>query len=187
MLIKQITFAAVSIAAIACVIAYLHGHWAKLAMTVIVIAVMYFGPSVFGRDWYYGGFVAGLALGLLACRFETEEKKQGSGDARSAARLSERPPTFKVIMTLDYLQVWRQLSLGDEEQTAVEKEVEIENPSVIPMVGDKVSFADRYDWTVVQREIDYRGLSEPDGRCLITVYLRERADWPPAFNVATSN
>jgi hypothetical protein len=37
--------------------------YARFATMAISLVIMFLGPKVFGRDWYYEGYVAGLCFG----------------------------------------------------------------------------------------------------------------------------
>jgi hypothetical protein len=56
---------------------------------------------------------------------------------------------------------------GDDEQT-----VRIEDPHVIPTIGDKIDFANLYSDLVIERRIRFYGTLGPDRQCLVKVILR---------------
>jgi len=56
---------------------------------------------------------------------------------------------------------------GDDEQI-----VTIEDPAVIPTVGDKIDFANWYGYLVAERSIRFYGTLGPDRQCLIKILLR---------------
>jgi hypothetical protein len=146
------------------ILSYLHGLWARPLITALLIGVAYFGPLVFGQDWYYGGFEAGVVLGIFAAwafgSSETGQNKQKSEVVSNVQANHE--PKARAILTLEY-----------EEQG--DRRIEIEDPPVIPMIGDQVSFADLHR-TVVERSIEYCGSSGPDRQSLITVMLRQNPE-----------
>lgn len=41
----------------------LRGAAAKMAIFLLVVFTMFAGPWLYGKDWYYQGFFAGLVLG----------------------------------------------------------------------------------------------------------------------------
>jgi len=65
MQIEQIGFVVLTFLACGYVATELHGWIAKIGMIVIVLGVMFLGPSVLGRNWDQG-FGAGLVLGGFA-------------------------------------------------------------------------------------------------------------------------
>jgi hypothetical protein len=156
MQIEKLVFIIGSIAISFWIVSYLHGLSAKLLITALLIGVMYCGPLVLGQDWYYdGGVEAGVVLGIFAAwafeSSETGKKKQKSEVVSNAQAKPE--PKARAILTLEY-----------EEH----RRIEIEDPQVIPMIGDQVSFADLHR-TVVERSIEYCGSSGPDRQSLIRV------------------
>lgn len=161
MQIEEIVFAISSIAISFWILSYLHGLSAKLLITALLIGVMYFGPLAFGQDWYYGGFEAGVVLGIFAAwAFESSETRQNKQKPEVVSNAqAKHEPKARAILTLEY-----------EEQG--DRRIAIEDPPVIPMIGDRISFADLNRRTVVERNIEYLGSSGPDRQSLITVMLQ---------------
>jgi hypothetical protein len=88
--------------------------------------------------------------------------------------IGEKP---RIILELKYVGVWAVMQSG---APALKGEqildiLTIDNPPVIPKVGDFVSFANRHNWTAVRRKITYHGSSGPDRQSLVTVELQEPA------------
>jgi hypothetical protein len=76
MSIEEFAFAIVSIAVGLCILGFLRGLPVKLGIVGLVVGVMYFGPLVYGKDWYYDGFTAGIVLGTFAAwAFSSPEAK----------------------------------------------------------------------------------------------------------------
>jgi hypothetical protein len=92
MLVIQIAFAAGTLALGIWIIGYPGRLWAKFAVATLVLSVWYFGPFVFGRSWYYEGFIAGLIFGdFAAAAFEfypTTQKKPEHGLGEITSRPS---------------------------------------------------------------------------------------------------
>ena len=66
--IDQIAFAIITLAVGRALVAgfnmgYVNGLPARLSLVILALFVMWAGPRVFGRDWYYEGFIAGLLFG----------------------------------------------------------------------------------------------------------------------------
>ena len=52
-----------------------------------------------------------------------------------------------------------------------ERIVRIEDPDVIPAVGDKIDFANWYGYSVIERRIRFYGTLGPDRQCFVKILL----------------
>jgi hypothetical protein len=95
MWVEQTAFVAVTLALGIWITRYPGRAWAKFAVTVLALVVWYFGPPVFGRSWYYEGFVAGLIFGDFAAGtfefYPTKQKKPEQAVLDATAKPDERP------------------------------------------------------------------------------------------------
>ncbi len=81
--IEQLAFAVVTIAIGWLAVLNLRGLTGRLFVTGLALGVFLLGPHVFGREWYYEGFVAGMIFGDCFGSIATREEIEEEGSAKS--------------------------------------------------------------------------------------------------------
>lgn len=65
------------------------------------------------------------------------------------------------------------LELCFEEDEEHEHIIRIEDPDVIPAVGDRIDFANLYNYSAIERRIRFYGTIGPDRQCIVRIVLRD--------------
>jgi hypothetical protein len=157
-MLEQWGFVALTFALVFAAISYLpKGYPAAFAVAVVIFAVSYFGPPIFGQAWVFQGFWGGVVFGGFL-EYAMISSKNDNADLPPHT-LSESEA--KVVLSLNYYD------------TKNSTTITIEDPGFIPLIGDRVSFVDRHGWEVVERRINYHG-SSGARKCFVSVSLREK-------------